>query len=161
VKKEDIVKQKWFTEIKGTTRDLIAAAGGIDRVSLFLGCGKTVVGNWNNWEMADLMPHWAMVTLEADLGRSILSAAYARLPGETTATAEISPASRVRTLSLETAAIMHEVSEYLSTHSEALADGDLSLAELRELFQKIGDIATSCAAAGTTLTRMILARKEG
>jgi hypothetical protein len=155
VKKEDIIKQPWFPAIKGSTRDLIAAAGGIDRISLFLGCGKTVVGNWNNWDMADQMPHWAMIALEADLGRSILSSAYARLPA---ATESASPASRVRSLSMETATIMHEVSEYLGAHSEALSDGEYSLAELRDLREKISDIASSLSAACSTIDRKVAAR---
>ncbi|KKX24331.1 hypothetical protein [Rhizobium sp. LC145] len=158
MKKEDIVKQPWFPAIKGSTRDLIAAAGGIDRVSLFLGCGKTVVGNWNNWEMADLMPHWAMIALEADLGRPILSAAYARLSGATVTDGNGAPAGRARSLSMDTANIMHEVSEYLGAHSEALADGEYSLAELRELREKISDIASSLAAAVSTIDRKIAAR---
>lgn len=158
MKKEDIVKQPWFPAVKGSTRDLIAAAGGIDRVSLFLGCGKTVVGNWNNWEMADQMPHWAMITLEADLGRPILSAAYARLTGAKVA--EAAAPSRMRSLSMDTAAIMHEVSEYLGAHSEAVADGEYSIAELRDLREKISDIASSLAAAVGTIDRKIAARGE-
>lgn len=156
MKKEEFMNQPWFPRIKGTTRDLIAAAGGIDRVSLFLGCGKTVVGNWNNWEVPDLMPQWAMIALEADLGRSILSTAYANLSGAPADASVVS--ARLPTLTAETATLMQRLSEFLSSHSAALADGEYSIPELRELREKAADVAHQLSATVNTIDRKILAR---
>lgn len=160
MKKEEFQKQPWFPAIKGSTRDLIAAAGGIDRVTLFLGCGRTVVGNWNNWHMADLMPQWAMIALEADLGRPVLSAAYARLTGATVHDPVIN-CDRAKTLVVEMAVLTHEFSECLTSHSDASADGEYTIPELRDLREKLVDLDNQVAASIRTVDRKIAARSVG
>lgn len=159
MKKEEFKNQPWFPAIKGSQRDLIREAGGIDRVSLFLKCSTGVVGNWNNWELPDLMPQWAMIALEADLGRAILSGAYARLTGATVLD-PVGPTNKVRTLMCETAFLMHEVSEFISAHSEAFEDGEYSLVELRDLRAKTVDIETQAVSTRGTIDRKIAALQD-
>lgn len=150
MKKEEILTQTWFPAIKGANRDLIKAAGGIDRVALLLGCSTALVGNWNNWAMADLMPTWAMVTLEADLGRSILSRAYAVLAGATVSEA-VAPAPRGACLNTESAAMMTELAEYLGLLALVSADGKHTPAELMELLPYAIDLRDQVKKVITTI----------
>ncbi|PZR79127.1 MAG: hypothetical protein DI537_41415 [Stutzerimonas stutzeri] len=154
MKKEDIVKQSWFPAIKGANRDLIAAAGGIDRVAMLLQCSGALVGNWNNWDKPDLMPTWAIVVLEKDRGRSIVSRALA-LEAGSAVSEPVGRDQRPLSLSTDSAGMLTEVMEFITEHTLAFADGQYTLAELRSMRAKAIDLRDSGDQVLATIDRKI------
>ncbi len=67
--------------LKAAVRDLIAAAGGLERTAAICGLGKSTVGRWQDADRDDF-PNLAYVAqLEAECGRCDVSRAMADLAG--------------------------------------------------------------------------------
>ena len=139
MKKEDIKKQSWFFAVKGAQRDLIKVAGGIDRVSTLLEVSASLVGTWNNREDAALMPLWAVMTLEADVERAVVSRAAASNTGANVVSGN---AGRVAGGCLDTAkaGLMVELSHLTMAFVDADSDGYRSPSELQAIRSEFVDV---------------------
>src|SRR5207237_799279 len=67
--------------LKAKQRDLIAAAGGIERAATVCSYGKSTVGRWANSESSELMPLDAIFALEEETGRFDMSEAITAVRG--------------------------------------------------------------------------------
>lgn len=136
MKKEDILKQPWFRAVKAANRDLIREAGGIERVAVFLGVSPALVGNYNNWNLADLMPPPEMIALEQDLGRPVLSRAYAALSGGVVTDPDPGAVGG-RCVMAEASGVMSEFSEFFGSYSRKVADGEIDEADKQALRPRV------------------------
>lgn len=71
--------------LKAAMRDLIAAAGGIERAADLLTMGKSTVGRWQDPDAKDFPSIAHVVALEAECGRGDVSRAMAEFAGLTVA----------------------------------------------------------------------------
>jgi hypothetical protein len=62
--------------IKAAQRDLIAAAGGIERAAEICSYGKSTVGRWAKIDQPEIMPHDAVAALEAETGLRLWTVAW-------------------------------------------------------------------------------------
>ncbi|WP_234186440.1 hypothetical protein [Shinella sp. NM-101] len=72
---------RWNLRLLAAQRDLVEACGGIARVVERTGYSKSQVGRWNGGLERDLMPLAAVLMLEADAGRPLITAIMAEFHG--------------------------------------------------------------------------------
>jgi hypothetical protein len=62
--------------IKAAQRDLIAAAGGIERAAEICSYGKSTVGRWSKIDLPEIMPPDAVEALETETGLRLWTVAW-------------------------------------------------------------------------------------
>lgn len=67
--------------LKAALRDLIAAAGGVERTAEMLTMGKSTVGRWQDADAKDFPTIAAVAMLEAECGRADVTRAMAEFAG--------------------------------------------------------------------------------
>lgn len=77
--------------LKAKRRDLIAAAGGIERAAAICSYSKSAVGRWNNPDSPEIMELPAIFALEEETGRHDMSEAIAAARGRAFTEAQIAP----------------------------------------------------------------------
>jgi len=113
--------------LKAKQRDLIAAAGGIERAAEVCSYGKSTVGRWANADSVDLMPLDVIFALEEETGRYDMSEAIAAARGRRFDGVEAVAANgSVMAAHAETVVRMGEL---MSEGALAFADGQLTPAE--------------------------------
>ncbi|WP_274426775.1 phage regulatory CII family protein [Chelativorans sp. YIM 93263] len=131
--------------IKAAQRDLIAAAGGIERVAEIVGYGKSTVGRWNHGDSPDLMPLDAVWMLEAETSSPLVTSALAELSGR-----RLTDLQREN----ETAAdimrgyadLCTKAGELMATMANALADGRVTPAEATAYDRRLAELSDLIAA---------------
>jgi hypothetical protein len=154
MKKEEWQSQPWFKPVKGAQRDLIEEVGGLARAAKLLGRSAQHVGRYNNWNDPDLMTHWEIIVLEADLGRPIVSRAMAMMTGASV----LDPSSETRgrdCLHAGSAKLMAEHAEFFIAFSEAASDGHFSDREMLELLPKVQDVSRSAVSLERKIHRKL------
>lgn len=117
--------------LKAKQRDLIAAAGGIERAAGVCSYSKSTVGRWANAESMEMMPLDAMFALEEETGRHDVSEAIAQARGRRFAGADAQPANGcVMSAHAETVVRMGEL---MSEGALAFADGQITPAESAQI----------------------------
>ncbi|MCV3209629.1 hypothetical protein OHD62_17445 [Mesorhizobium sp. YC-39] len=136
--------------LKAKQRDLIAAAGGIERAADVCSYGKSTVGRWANTDSPELMPLDAIFALEEETGRFDMSEAIGSARGRRFADVEAVAANgSVMSAHAETVVRMGEL---MTEGALAFADGQLTPAESSRI-----DRALSKVEAGIGDYRKILA----
>lgn len=130
--------------IKAAQRDLIAAAGGIERVAGIVGYSKSQVGRWNHADSPDLMPLDAVWTLEAETGAPLLTSALAELSGRRLSdpgTDEGAAADIMRGY----AELCSKAGEMMATMAAALSDGRITPAEATAFDRRLSELSEMIA----------------
>jgi len=136
--------------LKAKQRDLIAAAGGIERAAAVCSYSKSEVGRWNNPDSPDIMELPAIFALEEETGRFDMSEAIGAARGRRFADVEAVPANgSVMAAHAETVVRMGEL---MTEGALAFADGQLTASESTRI-----DRALSKVEAGLAEYRKILA----
>jgi hypothetical protein len=117
--------------LKAKQRDLIAAAGGIERAAAVCSYGKSTVGRWANADNSELMPLDAIFALEEETGRFDMSEAITQARGRSVAEVEATAANgSVMTAHAEAVVSMGEL---MTEGAIAFADGKLTPAESAQI----------------------------
>lgn len=130
--------------LKAKQRDLIAAAGGIERAAAICNYGKSTVGRWANADSPDIMPLDALFALEEETGRFDMSEAIAAARGRRFAEAEISGADNVTVMSSHAEAVV-QMGELMTAGALAFADGRLTPAEAAQIDKALSAVERSLA----------------
>lgn len=118
--------------LKAKQRDLIAAAGGIERAAAICSYSKSVVGRWNNPDSPEIMELPAIFALEEETGRFDLSEAIAQARGKRFADSGVEPAANA-SLMARNAAVAVQVGELLTSAALAFSDGQLTPNEAQQI----------------------------
>lgn len=121
--------------LKAAQRDLIAAAGGIERAAEIVSYGKSTVGRWSNVDSPELMPVDAAIRLEEESGRHDFTAALAAVrgrkladrPGETSETGDIMAGF---------SGVMSQVGALSRSAAEAFEDGRITPMEAKSMIDR-------------------------
>lgn len=137
--------------LKAKQRDLIAAAGGIERAAMICSYSKSVVGRWNNADSPEIMELPAIFALEEETGRYDMSEAIAAARGRRFAGEEVSPATNGTVMASHAEAVV-QMGELMTAGALAFADGKLTPAEAQQI-----DRALAKVEAATAEYRQVLA----
>jgi len=126
--------------IKAAQRDLIAAAGGIERVAAMVGFSKSHVGRWNNSDSPDLMPLDAVWSLEAETGMALVTSALAEISGRRVVepTEDRTNAGDIMRGHL---AFCEKATEAMASMAAALADGKITPAEAAAYDRRLSELS--------------------
>lgn len=131
--------------VKAAQRDMIAAAGGIERVAEIVGYSKSTVGRWNNGDSPDLMPLDALWALETETGMPVMTTALAELSGR-----RLSDPKEVADAEADImrgyAGLCSKAGEMMSTMAEAMADGKITPAEAAAYDRRLSELSDIIAA---------------
>ncbi|MBN9078544.1 MAG: hypothetical protein BGN87_00275 [Rhizobiales bacterium 65-79] len=129
--------------LKAKQRDLIAAAGGIERAAEVCSYGKSTVGRWANSESHELMPLDAIFALEEETGRFDMSEAIASARGRAlTETATVAANGSLMEAHADAAV---RLGELMREGAIAYADGQLTPAEATQLDRALSKVEQSMA----------------
>ncbi|RWM19639.1 MAG: hypothetical protein EOR72_00095 [Mesorhizobium sp.] len=124
--------------LKAKQRDLIAAAGGIERAAMVCSYGKSTVGRWANADSTELMPLDAMFALEEETGRFDMSEAIITARGRRLAEVETTAANgNIMTAHAETVVRMGEL---MTEGALAFADGELTPSESAQIDRSLAKL---------------------
>ena len=131
--------------LKAKQRDLIAAAGGIERAAGVCNFSKSAVGRWAHADSPDLMPLDAIFALEEETGRHDMSEAIATARGRRFADEDIvAQAANACVMSSHAAALV-EFGELVTAGAIAFADGKLTPSEAVQLDKAAADVERALA----------------
>lgn len=119
--------------IKAKQRDLIAAAGGIERAAAVCDRSKSVVGRWFNGDNPEWIDLPALFALEEETGRFDLSEAIAALRGRSFADAAAAGHDTNACIMARHAEAMVQVGELAASAAMAFSDGRLTPAEASQI----------------------------
>lgn len=136
--------------LKAKQRDLIAAAGGIERAAEVCSYGKSTVGRWANADSPELMPLDAVFALEEECGRFDMSEAICSARGRRFAGVE-AVAANGSVMAAHAEAVVR-MGELMTEGALAFADGQLTPSESARI-----DRALAKVEAGAADYRKILA----
>lgn len=129
--------------LKAKQRDLIAAAGGIERAAAVCSYSKSEVGRWNNPDSPDLMELPAIFALEEETGRFDMSEAICAARGRRFAEAEAAVANgSVMAAHAEAVVRMGEV---MTEGALAFADGKLTPSESAQIDRAVSKLEKTAA----------------
>lgn len=120
--------------IKAAQRDLIAAAGGIERAADICSYGKSTVGRWSKIDQPEIMPADAVEALEAETGLRLWTAAWLRERGLRLADEEAGAAGNC--LATEMATLGGAFGALFTEWSAIAADGHATPAEADGLLRR-------------------------
>lgn len=130
---------RWMLRLLAAQRDLIEACGGIARVMEKTSHSKSQVGRWNGGADRDLMPISAVLILEEDCARPLVTNVMAEFNGR----ALTDPADcgeRIACLSQQVAALVATAGRMVVEAANAKADGVVTPNEAIGLRGTLGDI---------------------
>ncbi|RUM97891.1 hypothetical protein EET67_09740 [Pseudaminobacter arsenicus] len=130
--------------LKAKQRDLIAAAGGIERAASVCSYGKSTVGRWANSDSPELMPLDAIFALEEETGRFDLSEAIASARGRRFAETEVAASDNVSVMASHAEAVV-QMGELMTAGALAFADGKLTPAEASQIDKALAGVERSLA----------------
>ncbi|MEP9389624.1 phage regulatory CII family protein [Mesorhizobium sp. KR9-304] len=115
--------------LKARQRDLIAAAGGIERAAEVCSYGKSTVGRWANADSPELMPLDAIFALEEEAGRFDMSEAICHARGRKLADLDAAQAAANGSVMERHAEAVVQFGELMTAGALAFADMKLTPAE--------------------------------
>ncbi len=131
--------------MKAAQRDMIAAAGGIERASEICGYSKSTVGRWNQADGKELMPLDALWVLEAETAMPVMTGALAELSGR-----RLSDPREVADAEADImrgyAELCRKAGDMMATMAAALADGKITPAEAQAYDRRLGELSDIIAA---------------
>jgi len=130
--------------LKAKQRDLIAAAGGIERAAAICCYSKSVVGRWNNADSPELMELPAIFALEEETGRFDLSEAIAAARGRRFAGEEVSPSENGCVMASHAEAVV-QMGELMTAGAIAFADGKLTPSEAQQIDRALASVERATA----------------
>jgi hypothetical protein len=139
------ISDDWHYRIKGVTRDLVAACGGVVRAAQICGASKTVVSRWQNNRESEVIPVTAAAALEADCGLTLVLAAYADLLGRRVSEAGDVAGATAAGVFEQHAATMTAAAKLMATTAAAAADGALSPSEAELMDRDAGVVEAEIA----------------
>ncbi len=113
--------------LKAAIRDLIAAAGGIERAAEICTLGKSTVGRWQDADARDFPNIWHVRMLECECGRADISRVMAELAGLDTGRAD-SPDGKACLMASHAEAVTHAAA-LMSEGAMAFSDSLVTPAE--------------------------------
>lgn len=119
--------------IKARQRDLIAAAGGIERAASIASFGKSTVGRWANADSPELMPLEAIFALEEETGRFDLTEAIVAARGRKLAEPDQGAAAANGSVMERHAEAIAEFGALVTAGALAFADMKLTPAEATQI----------------------------
>ncbi|UCI23709.1 phage regulatory CII family protein [Mesorhizobium sp. B2-8-5] len=129
--------------LKAKQRDLIAAAGGIERAGEICSYGKSTVGRWANADSPDLMPLDVIFALEEETGRFDMSEAVCSARGRRFADVE-AVAANGSVMAAHAEAVVR-MGELMSEGALAFADGQLTPAESAQIDRSLAKVNNAVA----------------
>lgn len=124
------IKTEWRTRIRGAQRDLIKAAGGIERVAELLDRSVGHVGRWTNPALPDLMPIPVILLLEDDVKIPIFARVFAQMLHGRDLTEPNGSGADSSELVERVADVMESGGKFSAGLTRALADGQMTESEL-------------------------------
>ena len=118
--------------IKAAQRDLIAAAGGIERAADFCSYGKSTVGRWANIDAPEWMPLDAVDKLESETGLTHFTRAWVETRGLKLAEPDARE-EQVACLTTEIAGFVGEFGTLMAEWALTSADGHATPGEANRL----------------------------
>ncbi len=141
--------------LKAKQRDLIAAAGGIERAAAICSYSKSVVGRWYNPDSPEIMELPALFALEEETGRYDLSEAIAQARGRRLADDDLTAAANGCVMASHAETVV-QMGELMTSGALAFADGKLTPAEALQI-----DKALAAVERATAEYRKVIARVRG
>lgn len=130
--------------LKAKQRDLIAAAGGIERAAEVCSYGKSTVGRWANPDSPELMPLEAIFALEEETGRYDMSAAITQARGRKLADQSGDAGGQANATMMERHAhAIAEFGELVTAGALAFADMKLTPAEAMQIDRAAAKVETA------------------
>jgi hypothetical protein len=129
--------------LKAKQRDLIAAAGGIERAADVCSYSKSQVGRWANADAPELMPLDAMFALEEECGRFDMSEAICAARGRRFADVEAAAANG-SVMAAHAEAVVR-MGELMTEGALAFADGQLTPAESAQIDRSLAKVNNAIA----------------
>ena len=131
-----------FHVLKGATRDLIRACGGLKRAAGIVGVSEQTLSRYQLATFDDTIPLTAVLALEADCGLAPVTAAMASINGRALAEGEqagLAAACLVQRHS----EVMREASDVMARFAEVVSDGQISPGEAEQVERELGDLVTA------------------
>lgn len=141
--------------LKAKQRDLIAAAGGIERAAAVCSYSKSVVGRWNNTDSPEIMELPAIFALEEETGRFDLSEAIAQARGRRFSDDVLTETANGSVMASHAEAVV-QMGELMTSGALAFADGRLTPAEAQQI-----DRSLAAVERATTEYRKVIAGVRG
>ncbi len=129
--------------LKDKQRDLIAAAGGIERAASVCSYGKSTVGRWANADSPEMMPLDALFALEEEAGRHDMSEAIAAARGRHFAGADVAPANGCVMSSYAEAVV--KMGDLMSTVAVTFSDARLTPSEGEQIDRAVANLERGLA----------------
>lgn len=142
--------------IKAAQRDLVAAAGGIQRAAEICNYGKSTVGRWADIESPEWMPLDAVDRLEAETGLAILTRAWVAARGLQLAEADTARGDAC--LTGEVTQLTAAFAALLAEWSSVAADGHATPAEADRMRRLVPQLDQAVRGLKEALARV---RAEG
>lgn len=141
--------------LKAKQRDLIAAAGGIERAAAICCFSKSVVGRWSNPDSPEIMELPAIFALEEETGRYDMSEAIVQARGRRMADDDLTAAANGCVMASHAETVV-QMGELMTSGALAFADGKLTPAEATQI-----DKALAAVERATGEYRKVIARVRG
>lgn len=148
----------WFIAIKQATRDLIKACGNIVTAGEIAHASKSEVSRWQSATDPDIIPLAAVLALEAETGKPLVTATMARLHGRRLDGEQVCSASAI---AAGHAQMMQQGARLMQDMAMALADGQITPAEAASLRRVGGDVMRAVGDLCTQLESVQSGPKPG
>ena len=132
----------WFYRVKAAQRDLIKAAGGIDRAADITSISRSQIGRCNNAADPELLTIAAIIQLEAETGLPLVTQAMAEINGRRL-TDPVHDAARASELLSQYSDAIRHAGELMSAGAAAFADGKVTPAEAQIMDREAGRLERS------------------
>ncbi len=126
--------------LKAAQRDLIDEVGGIERAVKVCEYAKSTVGRWRNPLDPELMPMMAVIRLEADCGRALVTEVMAGANGRELSDNIPADANMVSDLLSAHADVTMRVAELGQVTARAFCDGIVTPAEADEMDRAAAEV---------------------
>lgn len=127
--------------LKAAQRDLVAAAGGIERAAEICSYGKSTVGRWAKIDSPEIMDPAAVEALEAETGLTLWTQAWLANRGLALSGEAAGPAGAC--LATEMAALGGTLGALFAEWSLVAADGHGTPAEADRMLRVLADVTSA------------------
>ena len=155
------LKKEWLPRLRGAQRDLIKEAGGIERVAELLDRSVGHVGRWNNPALLDLMPFPVILLLEDETKKPVFTKLMAQMLHGRELSEPVARGEDRADILEKAADAMESAGDFAAGGFRAIADGDLTDAELMALDRQAAEMERIAAAFRDAAARRRAALKGG
>lgn len=139
------IPEVWRTRIRGAQRDLIRAAGGLDRVAELLKRSIGHVGRWNTPDGTEYMPLAVILILEDDTKKPVFTKVMAQMLHDRDLTEPHGGGAPDDGVLEVIAEAVESAGKFGGQALRFSADGDMSEAELRMLDRTASELERDVA----------------